>query len=131
MSFPIYDGTSPLVSDRFIMTFIAGEDLTGGPGLAVYLSAAWTVKRVNSANLKTFVGITLTKAASGAKVSVICRGIVRAKAYGSIAAGDQLTSGPAGQPGTVQTDNASLNTTIIGMSMQAISSGGTGIIMLW
>jgi hypothetical protein len=31
----------------------------------------------------------------------------------------------------VQTDNSSKNTTIIGIALQAISSGGTGIIMLW
>jgi hypothetical protein len=133
-AFPQFDAsgaTGALIADRFINTFIAGEDLTGGPGLAVYLSAAYTVKRVNAANMTTFLGITMTKAASGAKVTVLCRGFTRAKAFGSISAGDQLTTGPASQPGTVQTDNSSKNTTIIGMAIQAISSGATGIILLW
>jgi hypothetical protein len=31
----------------------------------------------------------------------------------------------------VQTDNSSKNTTIIGLALQAISSGATGIIILW
>jgi hypothetical protein len=123
--------TGALIADRFINTYIAGEDLTGGPGLAVYLSAAFTVKRVNAANMTTFIGITMTKAASGAKVTVLSRGLTRATGFGSISAGDQLTTGPANHVGTVQTDNSSKNTTIIGMALQAISSGGTGIIMLW
>jgi hypothetical protein len=133
MSFPQFDAgaTGVLIADRFINTFVAGEDLTGGPGLAVYLSGAFTVKRVNAANMTTFVGITITKAAAGAEVTVLCRGIARAKAYGSVSAGDQLTTGPANQPGEIQTDNNSKNSTIIGMALQAISSGGTGIIMLW
>jgi hypothetical protein len=133
MSFPQFDAgaTGVLISDRFINSFIAGEDLTGGPGLAVYLSAAFTVKRVNAANMTTFVGITMTKAAPGAVVTVLTRGFARAKAYGSVNPGDQLTTGPAGQPGEVQTDNNSKNSTIIGLALQAISSGGTGIIMLW
>jgi hypothetical protein len=134
MSFPQFDAsgaTGALIADRFINTFLAGEDLTSGPGLAVYLSSAFTVKRVNSANLKTFVGITMTKAANGAKVTVLCRGMTRATAFKAISAGDQLTSGPASNPGTVQTDNTTLNTTIIGMALQAIASGATGIIWLW
>jgi hypothetical protein len=31
----------------------------------------------------------------------------------------------------VQADNNSKNSTIIGVALQAISSGGTGIMMLW
>jgi len=116
-------------------TFQAGEVLdqtVGGPGLAVYLSAAFTVKRVNAKNMTTFVGITMTKQSTvGGKITVLCRGMTRALAFGSIAAGDQLTTGPASHPGSVQTDNSSLNTTIIGMALQAISSGATGIILLW
>jgi hypothetical protein len=138
MSFPQFDAsgaTGALIADRFINTFIAGEVLdqtVGGPGLAVYLSAAYTVKRVNAANMTTFVGITMTKQSTiGGKVTVLCRGFTRAKAFGSVSAGDQLTTGPASQPGTVQTDNSSKNSTIIGMAIQAISSGATGIILLW
>jgi hypothetical protein len=126
MSAPQFEGTSPLISDRYILTMIAGEDLTMGQ--AVYLSAAWTVKKTTGANMKTFFGICLTSAKSGSKISVLCRGLCRATAYGSIAAGDQLTSYSAGR---IETDNATLNTTIIGMAVEAISSGGTGTIVLW
>jgi hypothetical protein len=138
MSFPQFDAsgaTGALVSDRFINTFQAGEVLdqtVGGPGLLVYLSSAWTVKRTNAANIKNIIGITMTKQSTvGGKITVLTRGLTRATGFGSISAGDQLTSGPASHPGTVQADNSSLNTTIIGVALQAISSGGTGIIMLW
>jgi hypothetical protein len=131
LSFPQYDAgaTGVLISDRFINTFIAGEALNS-VGLAVYLSAAFTVKRCTGANSMNFIGITMTKQPNvGGKVTVLCRGIARATAYGSIAAGDQITTGVT--LGTVQTDNSSKNTTIIGLALQAISSGGTGIVMLW
>jgi hypothetical protein len=133
LSFPSYDAgaTGVLVSDRFINTFIAGEALNS-VGLAVYLSAAFTVKRCSGANSMNFIGITMTKQPTvGGKVTVLCRGFARATAWGPVSAGDQLTTGPAGIPGTVQTDNSSKNTTIIGLALQAISSGGTGLVMLW
>lgn len=127
MSVPSYEGTSPLISDRFIVTMIAGESLTMGQ--AVYVSAAWTVKKTTGANMKTFFGICLTTQATvGGKISVLCRGVARATAYGSISPGDQLTSAVLGK---VMTDNATLNTTIIGMAIDTISSGGTGAIVLW
>ena len=133
MSFPQFDAgaTGVLISDRFINTFLAGEALNS-VGLAVYLSGPFTVKRCNAANQTTFIGITITKQATvGQPVTVLCRGMARATAWGSISAGDELTTGPAGNPGSVQTDNSSKNITIIGIALQAISSGGTGIIMLW
>jgi hypothetical protein len=132
MSFPIYDGTSPLVSDRFIMTFIAGEDLLT-PGTLVELTSAFTVKRPTAANSLKVVGLTLTAAKSGSKVSVVCRGFCRATAYGNIAAGDQIgnASGSTSAYGKIISDNTSKNTTIIGMALQAISSGATGLVLLW
>ena len=133
MSFPQFDAsgaTGALVADRFMNTFIAGEALN--PGVLVELTAAFTVKRPTAANSLKIIGITMTKQATiGGKITVLCRGMTRATAFGSIAYGDQLTSGPASQPGTVQTDNTSKNTTVIGIALQAISSGATGIIMMW
>lgn len=132
MSFPQFDasgGIGLLIEDRFINTFIAGEALNAG--VVVELTAAFTVKRPTAANSKKLVGITMASAVSGAKVPVLCRGMTRATAFGSITLGDQLTSGPASQPGTIQTDNTSLNTTILGMALQTFSSGATGIIWIW
>ena len=128
MSAPFYEGTGPLVSDRFINTFIAGEDLA--LGVLVEFTADFTVKKTVAVNSKKVVGLTYTAAVNGAKVSVVCRGLCRAKAYGAITAGDQLCSGPTA-PGTVKSDTATLNTTIIGTAAQGIASGATGLILLW
>jgi hypothetical protein len=132
MSSPVFEGTGPLISDRFVVTMTAGEDLVAG--VLVELTAAWTVKKPTAINSLKVVGITLTAASNGGKVSVVSRGICRAKAYAAIAAGDQLTSAQAGSAvnaGCVQTDNTSKNTSVIGLAVEAIASGGTGVIFLW
>lgn len=132
MSTPVLEGTSPLIADRYIVTMIAGEDLA--MGLLVELTAAWTVKRPTAINSLKVVGITMTSAVNGGKVSVVCRGLCRATAYGAIAAGDQLTSAQAGSEvnkGRVQTDNTSKNTSVVGHAVEAIASGATGVILLW
>lgn len=132
MSAPTYEGTSALISDRYLVTMSAGEDLAAG--VLVELTAAWTVKKPTAINSLKVVGITLTSASNGGKVTVVCRGLCRAKAYGAILAGDQLTSaqyGSAVNAGCVQTDNSSKNTSVIGLAAEAIASGGTGVILLW
>ena len=127
MATPIYEGTTPLISDRYIITMTAGEALSIGQ--IVELSAAGTVKKPTALNSLKIVGICLTNAANGAKVTIVCRGIARAVANLAVAAGDQLTNAASG--GMVKTDNANKNTTIIGMAVEAIASGGTGVILLW
>jgi len=127
MSAPQLEGTTPLVSDRYIVTLIAGEDLNIGDLLEY--SADWTVKRSTVvAGTKKFAGIALTKAASGKSVSVVKRGICRVIAYGTIAFGDQVKP----QNGTqFVTDNTTLNTTIVGQAIKGAASGGTAYIDLW
>jgi hypothetical protein len=102
-------------------------------GQLLYLTANNTVAPTNAANMKTIVGFALTTPISGAgqKVSVVTRGIIRATAYGTINAGDQITSASGGSGGLIQTDNSTLNTTIIGICIQGAASGGTAIIALW
>lgn len=98
MSAPIYEGTIPLVSDRYITTQIAGEDLTKGD--VVEISANWTVTKPATNPSTKRCGICLTSALSGKSISVIWRGLARAKAYGAINAGEFVGSGPGG---TIQT----------------------------
>ena len=127
MATPQLEGTSPLVSDRYIVTLIAGEDLN--PSDLVEYSADWTVKRSTVvAGTKKFAGIVLTKAASGKSVSIVKRGICRVIAYGTIAFGDQVKP----QNGTKMiADNTTLNTTIVGQAIAGAASGGTAYIDLW
>jgi hypothetical protein len=124
------EGTTPLISDRYINTYYCGTNAIT-MGQLLYLSANNTVQPTTSANLKTIVGFAMTSATSGQKVSVASRGCCRATAYGTIAAGDQITSASGGAAGCIQTDNSTLNTTIIGQCIQGAASGGTAIIMLW
>ena len=125
---PIYEGTTPLVSDRYIISLTAGAAITMGQALV--LSAAWTVSPAAAANSKNFVGIALTSQPNiGGMVSVVCRGIVRAVASGTMAAGDQVTT--SATSGDVQTDNTSLNTTIIGVALSAATVGTTVYVLLW
>jgi predicted metalloprotease with PDZ domain len=98
MSTPTYEGTNPLVSDAFVVTYQAAEDLDVGK--AVQFSAgtgmAFQVK-ATTGQVKQCCGITVTKALSGKKISVACRGIVRAIASAAIAVGDLVVSAANGK----------------------------------
>jgi hypothetical protein len=100
-----FEGTSPHISDRYITREIAGEALTMGQ--VVEHSADQTViKPATNPSLKR-CGICITSAAIGKSVSVLWRGRARAKAYGTITAGDIIVSGPGG---TIQTQAAATAT---------------------
>ena len=119
-----------LVSDTFVISMLAGEDLL--PGYLVEITADFTVKKCVTQNSTKVKGITLTGAKNGSPVSIACRGLVRATAWGSIAAGDQIGSASGGtSAGLIISDNTSKNTTILGQALQAIASGGVGIVALW
>jgi hypothetical protein len=98
MSTPTYEGTTPVVSDVFIVPYHAAEDLDIGK--AVQFSAgtgmAFQVK-ATTGQVKQCCGITTTKASAGKKVSVACRGIVRAIAAGAIAVGDLVVPAANGK----------------------------------
>jgi hypothetical protein len=127
MSAPFLEAPVGLIASRSIHTFTAGEDLL--PGYVVEFTADWTVKKTTSATASSKVaGITLTKAASGTKVSVIAIGVCKAAlAYGTITAGDQVASAPGGAVQTYTTKD----TCAIGTAIAGTTSGGTAIIFLW
>ena len=92
MSLPTFEGTSPLISDRYITNEIAGAAITMGQ--LVYISANGTVKPTADAPLMSNrYGLAMTTAAINKQVSVLWRGRARAVAYGTINAGDMV--GPA------------------------------------
>ena len=141
MSAPFYEGTTPLISDRYIITATAGEDITMGQ--VVEISADWTVAKPASNPSAKYVGIALTTASSGKKVSIVCRGLARAKAYGTITAGDQVGSGPGGTVETIATVTAEdCNTSagtaaainsarsVLGVAIAGAASGGTAYILV-
>jgi hypothetical protein len=124
MSAPIYEGTTPLISDRYLPTFVAGEALSVGD--IVEITADYTVKKPTGANSLKIAGICLTNAANGARVTVINRGIVRVKTLGTVNAGDQLCA----SGGTAIADNTHKDTTVIGMAIKAAVSNVCDAI-LW
>jgi hypothetical protein len=130
MSVPVFEGTTPLVSDRYTLTFIAGEDLL--PGQLVEISADWTVKKCASVNSLKVVGITLSKALNGKAITVVNRGLCRAIAYGTITAGDQITSTSGGTGiGLIQSDQGKKDSSVMGVAVAGAASGGTAYIILW
>jgi hypothetical protein len=136
MSTPIFESTSPLINDRFINNYLAGEALS--PGSLVEMTADWTVKKVRTQNSLKVVGITLTAAVAGRMVSVVGRGQCRVIVWGTtLVYGDQFGSGGAGDTagtvsaGTAIQDNTNKNTSILGNIVQGAISGGTAIVNLW
>lgn len=132
VGFPTLEASAgaALVSDSFVITMIAGEDLS--PGYLVEITGDFTVKKCQTQNSTKVKGITLTGAKNGSPVSIVCRGLVRAIAWGSIAAGDQVGSASGGtSAGCMISDNTSKNTTILGQALQAMASGGVGLVALW
>jgi hypothetical protein len=141
MATPVYEGTNPLVSDRYIITATAGEDLTMGE--VVEISADWTVAKPTTNPSLKFCGICLTSALSGKKVSVILRGLARAIAYGTITAGDRLGTARYGRVATIaDAADADLISSagialainnsrkILGRAIYGAASGGTAYILL-
>jgi hypothetical protein len=142
MSTPIYEGTTPLVTDRYIITATAGEDLLIGQ--VVEITADWTAKKATSNPSAKHVGITLTAALNGKKVSIVCRGLARATAYGTITAGDSVGSAVDGKVQTIAVVTATdcntsagtaiaINNTraILGVALAGAASGGTAYILVW
>jgi hypothetical protein len=130
MSTPIYESSGPLIADRFINDYIAGEDLLT-PGVIVEITADWTVKKCTTQNSTKVAGITLTAAKNGKRVTVVGRGLCRVIPYSTLSAGDQFGSAASG--GTAIQDNASKNTSILGNVVVGGTSAGTGfaVVNLW
>jgi hypothetical protein len=127
---PFLEGTSPLVSDRYIITLAVASGVTVTMGQVVEINTDWTVDVPSSANSTKVIGIALTGGTAGQFISIVSRGICRATSGGAINAGDQITNGASG--GQVITDNTSKNTTIMGIALSTVSSSGqTVYVLLW
>jgi len=127
------EGTTPLIADTLVNTYIAGEDILT-IGNIVELSADWTVRRAVTQNSLKVVGINLTTAKNGSKISIVGRGICRVIPYTSLSAGDQFGSAGGGggaSAGTALQDNTSKNATILGVCIQGGNSAGTAIVRIW
>jgi len=74
-----FEGNSPLVSDRYVITAVADAGQTITAGQVVYVSTAGypPVVSVTAGANKSCVGVALTNATAGQTLTVICRDVVR------------------------------------------------------
>jgi hypothetical protein len=73
MSAPTYEGTTPLISDRYLLTFTAGEDLSMGDIVEItadYASGGTAIAD-NSHKDTTIIGMAIKAA-----VSNVCDAII-------------------------------------------------------
>lgn len=136
------EGTSPHISDRYITREIAGAAITMGQ--LVQLTADQTVNPTGNAPTNSRCGIALTSAAIGKSVSVLWRGRARAKAYGTINAGDWVGPASGGAavgcvvtitPPTSSGGSAVLNflgalLNVVGSCEIGAVSGGSAVILM-
>jgi hypothetical protein len=137
------EATSPHINDNYIISATAGEALTIGQ--VVEVTSDWIVKAstLTTTPSNKVAGVMLNSPASGKAATVLCRGIARIQAYGTITAGDSVASGPNGTIQTVAqptaTDcNTSAGTAAaiskivgaIGKALVGASSGGTAIVLM-
>jgi hypothetical protein len=144
-----FEGTSPLVSDRYVITAIADTGQTITAGQVVYVSTAGypPVVSVTAGANKSCIGVALTNAIAGQTLSVICRGITRVVTSstngGVVTVGQRIISDASGAvqavpamaaPASYATNSiqAQLDKTEqwIGRALTASSAAGTTIYIL-
>lgn len=92
------EGTSALVSDRYLISAVVDSGQTVTPGQVVYISTGGFVPAVTpTAGLnKSVIGVALTGGSAGQTITVICRGLVRVATSstngGVVSAGQRLAS---------------------------------------
>ncbi len=97
------EGTTALVSDRYLITAEVDTGATVTAGQVVYVSAAGFIPKVKPSDgaRKDVIGVALTGGAAGKKITVICRGLVRVTASGAISVAARISSSTAGKVAAV------------------------------
>ncbi|MGD0405135.1 MAG: hypothetical protein ABSB10_00580 [Candidatus Bathyarchaeia archaeon] len=97
------EGTTALVSDRYLITAVVDTGATVVAGNVVYISAAGFIPAVKptAGVRKDVIGVALTGGVAGKKITVICRGLVRVVASGAITMGARISSSTAGKVAAV------------------------------
>ena len=97
------EGTSALVSDRYLITAEVDSAATVTAGNVVYISAAGFIPKVKITDgaRKDVIGVALTGGTAGQKITVICRGLVRVVASGAISMAARIVSAASGQVASV------------------------------
>jgi len=98
-----FEGTTPLVNDRYLITAEVDSNATVTMGQVVYISAAGAIPKVKPTTgaSKAVIGVALTSGTAGKKITVVCRGLVRVTASGSITMGSRISSDAGGKVAAV------------------------------
>ncbi len=93
------EGTTALVSDRYLISAQVDTGATVTAGQVVYISNPGFIPAVKPTDglRKDVVGVALTGGAAGKTITVICRGLVRVTASGSISTAQRIASDASGQ----------------------------------
>jgi hypothetical protein len=115
------EGTTALVSDRYLVTAEVDSGATVAAGNVVYISAAGLIPKVKPTDgaRKDVIGVALTGAVAGKKITIICRGLVRAVASGAITMGSRISSSTSGKVAAVAVMAAPGSDTYTTAAMQA------------
>ena len=115
------EGTSALVSDRYLITAVVDTAATVVAGNVVYVSSAGFLPSVKPTDgvRKDVIGVALTGGTAGVKITVICRGLVRLVAAGAISVAARITSAASGQVASVAAMAAPGSDTYTTAAMQA------------
>jgi hypothetical protein len=141
------DGTSALVSDRYLISAVVDTGGTVTAGQVVYISNSGFIPAVlpTSGLSKSVLGVALTSGAAGKTITVICRGLVRVTASGTITTGQRIGSDVNGEvqgiaamsaPGSDTYTTAAMQPQLdkteqwIGRALTASSAAGTVIYAL-
>ena len=95
----LFEGTTSLISDRYLITAVVDTGATVTAGQVVYISTAGLPPLVKPTDgvRKDVIGVALTGGAAGGFITVICRGLVRVTTSGTVTVGQRLTSAGSGQ----------------------------------
>ena len=115
------EGTSALVSDRYLITAVVDTAATVVAGNVVYVSAAGFIPAVKPTDgvRKDVIGVALTGGTAGQKITIICRGLVRLVASGAISVAGRISSAASGQVAAVVVMTAPATDTYTTTAMQA------------
>lgn len=93
------EGTTALVSDRYLISAVVDTGATVNAGQVVYISNPGFIPAVmpTTGLSKSVIGVALTGGSAGKTITVICRGLVRVTASGSISTGQRIGSDVNGE----------------------------------
>ncbi|MGA2386968.1 MAG: capsid cement protein [Candidatus Bathyarchaeia archaeon] len=115
------EGTTALVSDRYLISAQVDTGATVTAGQVVYISNPGFIPAVKPTDgiRKDVIGVALTGGAAGKTITVICRGLVRVTASGSISTAQRIASDASGQVQGVAAMAAPASDTYTTAAMQA------------